>query len=78
MTETAFLIASLKMIIFKVNHYIQESESLIGELTRLIGEYKNEEHILNGGSITEEELRNIENNLYHEYFHVNLVNIIRI
>ena len=31
--------------------FIQESERLVGELTRLIGEYKNEEHILNGGSI---------------------------
>ena len=37
---------------FQSESFIQESENLIGDLTRLIGEYKNEEHILNGGSIT--------------------------
>ena len=36
--------------------FIQESENLIGDLTRLLDEYKNEEHILNGGSISEDEL----------------------
>ena len=46
----------------------KKANALVGELTRLIGEYKNEEHILNGGSISEEEMRNIEDNLYHEYF----------
>ena len=36
--------------------FIQESENLIGDLTRLLDEYKNEEHILNGGSVSEDEL----------------------
>ena len=48
---------------FQSRAYVEESESLIFDLTRLIGEYKNEEHILNGGSISEEELRNVEENL---------------
>lgn len=47
--------------------YIQESEKSIGALTRLIGEYKNEEHILKGGTISADELRSIEENLYLEY-----------
>ena len=48
--------------------FIQESENLIGDLTRLLGEYKNEEHILNGGSISEEELcKAIEQILFYEF-----------
>lgn len=47
--------------------YIQESEKSIGALTRLIGEYKNEEHILKGGTISADELRSIEENLYLDY-----------
>ena len=76
--KTAFLTVSLKKIILQSQSFVQESERLVGELTRLIGEYKNEEHILNGGSISEEEMRNIENSIYHEYFHIILVNIIQI
>lgn len=47
--------------------YVQESENIIGDLTRLIGEYKNEEHILNGGTVSEDELRYEEENLYSDY-----------
>ena len=39
---------------FESKAYVQESENLIGDLTRLLREYKNEEHILNGGTISEE------------------------
>ncbi|MGJ7922150.1 histidine kinase dimerization/phospho-acceptor domain-containing protein [Neobacillus sp. LXY-4] len=52
---------------FKSNSYVRESETIIGDLTRLIGEYKNEEHILNGGTISEEYLRNEEENLFEEF-----------
>jgi signal transduction histidine kinase len=59
-------------IVFEDNYflsksYIRESENLVNNLTRLIGEYKNEEHILKGGAINEEELKNEEQNLYSEY-----------
>lgn len=47
--------------------YVRESENIVGDLTRLIGEYKNEEHILNGGTISEDELRYEEENLYSNY-----------
>ncbi len=52
---------------FQSRAYIQESEKVIGALTSLIGEYKNEEHILNGGTISEEELRRIEEYLYGDF-----------
>ena len=48
--------------------FIQESENLIGDLTRLLGEYKNEEHILNGGSVSEDELSAIEQSLFYDSF----------
>jgi signal transduction histidine kinase len=59
-------------IVFENNYflsksYIRESENLVNNLTRLIGDYKNEEHILKGGAINEEELKNEEQNLYSEY-----------
>lgn len=59
-------------IVFEENYflsksYMQETDLLLSNLTRLIGEYKNEEHILNGGSITEEDLRNEEDPLYSDF-----------
>ena len=48
--------------------FIQESENLIGDLTRLLDEYKNEEHILNGGSVSEDELSAIEQSLFYDSF----------
>ena len=55
MMEEAFLTVSLKNITSSES-FVQESERLVGDLTRLLGEYKSEEHILNGGSISEEEM----------------------
>ncbi len=52
---------------FESRAYIQESEELVHDLTRLIGEYKSEEHILNGGTISEDELRWIEEPLFEEF-----------
>jgi signal transduction histidine kinase len=59
-------------IVFENNYflsksYVRESENLVNNLTRLTGEYKNEEYILKGGAINEEELKNEEQNLYSEY-----------
>ena len=67
-TEDSFFNSVIEENYLQSESFVQESERLVGELTRLIGEYKNEEHILNGGSISEEEMQNIENNIYHEYF----------
>jgi signal transduction histidine kinase len=47
--------------------YIRETEKVLSDLKRLISEYKNEEHILSGGSITEEELRGEEDNLFLDF-----------
>ncbi len=47
--------------------YIQESEKLVRNLTFLIEEYKNEEHILNGGTISDDEWRLVEENLFSDY-----------
>ena len=67
-TEDRFFTSVVEEDYLRSEAFVQESLPLVGELTRLTGEYKNEEHILNGGSISEEEMRNIEDNLYQEYF----------
>jgi signal transduction histidine kinase len=59
-------------IVFEDNYflsdaYVQESDMIISNLTRLISEYKNEENIKNGGSIDEEELRAEVENLFAEF-----------
>ncbi|WZL72990.1 HAMP domain-containing sensor histidine kinase [Clostridiaceae bacterium 35-E11] len=59
-------------IVFEDNYYesrefMSTSQDAIGILTRLITEYKDEEHILNGGSIKEEELRREEENLFWDF-----------
>ncbi|MFE8697704.1 histidine kinase dimerization/phospho-acceptor domain-containing protein [Cytobacillus sp. FJAT-53684] len=59
-------------IVFEDNYflsksYVRESESLISDLTRLLGEYKNEENILKGETIDKDELRMEEQNLFSDY-----------
>ncbi|WP_256989092.1 HAMP domain-containing sensor histidine kinase [Bacillus sp. EB106-08-02-XG196] len=59
-------------IVFEENYflskaYVLESESIVSNLTRLFGEFKSEEHILKGGSITEEELRGEEDPLFSDF-----------
>ncbi len=55
---------------FKSRSYVQESDSLVGNLTILLEEYKNEDHILSGGTIGEDEWRNVEENLFSDFkFH---------
>jgi signal transduction histidine kinase len=48
--------------------YVKESERLIGDLTRLLGEYKSEEHILSGKTIHQDEWKQVEENLYYTEF----------
>ena len=59
--------------IFEENYYqshafSQESDYLIDYLYQLVKEYKNEEHIRNGGTISENERKNIEDNLFYGVF----------
>jgi signal transduction histidine kinase len=59
-------------IVFEKNYflsdaYVRESDQMIKDLTRLIGEFKSEENIKNGGTISEEELRIEEENLYSDF-----------
>ena len=48
--------------------YINESAPLIRDLTRLLGEFKNEEHILSGKTISQDEWEAVEDNLYYQDF----------
>ena len=52
---------------FHSKSYVGESEILISDLTRLLEKYKSEEHILKGGTINKDELRNEEQNLFFDY-----------
>lgn len=52
---------------FESAAYIQESQALISDLTKLMGEFKNEENILNGGTISEDELKDKEEELYFQF-----------
>ncbi|WP_409272747.1 histidine kinase dimerization/phospho-acceptor domain-containing protein [Neobacillus sp. SCS-31] len=47
--------------------YFRDNETLVTDLTRLIGEYKSEENIQKGGTVAEIELRNAEEELYFDY-----------
>ena len=48
--------------------YIQDSSQIIGNLTTLIN-FKSEENVLNGGTITEAEVKRKEDNLFSEFKH---------
>jgi signal transduction histidine kinase len=59
-------------IVFEDNYFhsqsfVRESERLVGDLTLLMGKYKNEENILSGNTISKEDLRIEEENLYSDY-----------
>lgn len=47
--------------------FVRESDQLVGNLTSLMGTYKSEENILNGNTISADELRNEEESLYSDY-----------
>lgn len=59
-------------IVFEENYflsksYVQEVEMVVNSLTQLVGEYKNEENILKGRTISKEDLRTIEEYLYPDF-----------
>lgn len=58
-------------IVFEENYFlsksfVRENENLINNLNQLM-KYKNEENVLKGGAISEEELRNEEQDLYSDF-----------
>ncbi|OEH86392.1 two-component sensor histidine kinase [Desulfuribacillus stibiiarsenatis] len=65
--ENAQLSNALEDHYFQSFTYVQESEKLVRNLTSLIEEYKNEEHILSGGTISEDEWGRVERNLFSKY-----------
>ncbi|NLO90002.1 MAG: sensor histidine kinase, partial [Clostridia bacterium] len=70
--EVGLLIDGHFDIVFEDNYYVsrsfaEEIEAVLVDLTDLIGKYKNEEHILKGGLITEERLVNETQNLWMNY-----------
>lgn len=52
---------------FLSDAFVRENDQLVKNLTILLGDYKSEENIQNGGSIREDELRAEENNLYSDF-----------
>lgn len=59
-------------IVFEDNYflsdaYVRESDMLIKNLARLIGEFKNEENIQNGGLISEDKLKIEEQSLFGDF-----------
>ncbi len=47
--------------------YINDSINIVQSLTAIIGDYKNEAHVLNGGSLTEDEILDRENELFRDF-----------
>jgi len=47
--------------------YMSDSSQIASTLANLIAEYKSEEHILSGGTVTEEEITDEENRLYAQF-----------
>jgi len=60
---------ALERSYFLGSDYMQEASQVVNALTALITEYKSEQHILNGGTITEEEINREKEHLYSEFKH---------
>lgn len=52
---------------FESRAFADESYSIIAPLAQLIGKYKSEEYILSGKTLTEEDNRRIEEELYYDF-----------
>lgn len=65
-TEGNFDIA-IEESYYRGNDYINDSGDIVHSLRSIITEYKNEEHILAGGTLQEDELRRMEDELYSEF-----------
>lgn len=53
---------------YRGGHYISDSSEIVQDL-KIVQKYKNEEHILAGGTLIEDILLNRENNLFWEFEH---------
>jgi len=47
--------------------FLSESSDIVESLKQITEKYQSEEHILNGGSLSEEEIRRAEDNLFFEF-----------
>ncbi|WP_313891540.1 HAMP domain-containing sensor histidine kinase [Psychrobacillus sp.] len=54
---------------FESQAFADESYGVIAPLAELISQYKSEEHILSGKTLTEEDSRNIEENLFNDFLY---------
>ncbi|HBT70755.1 MAG TPA: two-component sensor histidine kinase, partial [Lysinibacillus sp.] len=52
---------------FESRAFADESYSIMAPLAQLIGKYKSEEYILSGKTLTEEDNRRIEEELYYDF-----------
>ena len=52
---------------FESGEYLEESDKILDHLTQIMTTYKNEEHVLNGGTIREDEWRHIEEELFFDF-----------
>lgn len=52
---------------FESSAFADESYSILSSLAQLIGTYKSEEHILSGETLTEEDIREMEENAYDDF-----------
>lgn len=67
-TDGVFLNTVVEEDYLQSQSFIEESKPLIYDLTRLLNDYKNEEHILSGGNLSQEDIRILESSLYHDLF----------
>ncbi|WHH58643.1 HAMP domain-containing sensor histidine kinase [Petroclostridium sp. X23] len=51
------------------NEYMRTNQDIINNLTRIIKEFKNEEYILQGGTVTEDEIKREEEELFSQHQH---------
>ena len=52
---------------YQGSEFIGESSDIVVSLRQVAGTYKNEEHILSGGTLSEEQLKRAEDNLYFDF-----------
>ncbi len=54
---------------YESEEFMLESRNIIGTLSKIIKEYKNEEHILSGGAATDDEISREEEKLFSDFQH---------
>lgn len=71
-TDVAILRHGDFAIVFEESYYqgadyLRESTEIVASLRQITKEYKNEEHILKGGTLTENQLKRAEDNLFSDF-----------